>query len=477
MKVFAKKNIIKLLAIIFCIAFFLTGCATVSNVTDKNGKKIYFDDVEYFEGHIAVVGDYLYYGNGYTSSSDEGFNYNDATSSGYLARLNISNQLKYDYTEDEDGYYNPSPAGIEQVNDEKLIGYQNQYMFALGEYLYFTSANTHKTSSLENDYSQVSLFRVKFNGDKFKEIDTFRYDENSVITVQKGSDGNYYYIIYSPTSSEENPTYNLYSIRIGDKIGDTVTLAEEVKSVAVCDENSTVKNIVYTVDSERTEYATDAVKAVDFATGEVSDYGDNNDVVGSTTTMLGRVGDVVVYNYSSQIVPQGIFYKDISTGDKHFSGTTKFYTSNSTISDIQTIGDGYMFISDVSSSVMYKSTLDTTVDAQTLLRSADYSDILFVDGDWLYYSNDTTISRINVRDKKQETLATMTRLISGQCGYDGNYIYFYAQIEQETDGSDSGEGEDGSTETTTDSKYYMHRVDKEGNVQLLANADKIKKAE
>lgn len=71
----------------------------------------------------------------------------------------------------------------------------------------------------------------------------------------------------------------------------------------------------------------------------------------------------------------------------------------------------------------------------------------------------------------------MTSLISGQCGYDGNYIYFYAQIEQETDGSDSGEGEDGSTETTTDSKYYMHRVDKEGNVQLLANADKIKKAE
>lgn len=159
---------------------------------------------------------------------------------------------------------------------------------------------------------------MKFNGDKFKEIDTFRYDENSVITVQKGSDGNYYYIIYSPTSSEENPTYNLYSIRIGDKIGDTVTLAEEVKSVAVCDENSTVKNVVYTVDSERTEYATDAVKAVDFATGEVSDYGDNNDVVGSTTTMLGRVGDVVVYNYSSQIVPQGVFYKDISTGDKHF---------------------------------------------------------------------------------------------------------------------------------------------------------------
>ena len=457
MKTFARKNIILIIALFICAAFILTGCASISGIY-KDGKPVSYDDIMYFKGQVAQIENYLYYGNGYTASDSDGFDYDAAAAKGYLARINLD-EIKYDRTEDEDGNYDPSALGVEKVND-KLAGFENQYMFALGEYLYFTSANTHKTGSLENDYSQVSIFRMKFDGSKFDEIGTFRSDDNSIITAQKGSDGDFYYIIYAPTSSDDSPTYNLYSISIGKKIGKTVTLAEDVKSVAVCDENSTIRNVVYTVDSDRSEHETIAVKAVDFATGEVTAYGDNNDVAGSTTELLGRVGDIVVYSYSSPKIAEEVFYKDLTTGDKHFSGTNKFHPL--AMHDIQAVGDGVMFIGDASGSLMYKSLDNVTQDAQRMLASSEFSDVLFADEDWIYYSNSTSISRINVVDKKIEQIVSMTSIISGQCGYADGYIYFYAQLE------DDGKA-DSDENATSDTNYYLHRTDKNGTVQLLAN--------
>ena len=457
MKAFARKNIVLIIALIICAAFILTGCATVSAIK-KDGKPVSYDDIIYFKGQVAQIENYLYYGNAFTASDSDGFDYDTAAQKGYLARINLD-KISYDRTEDEDGNYDPSPLGVEKVND-KLAGFENQYMFALGEYLYFNSVNTHKTGSLENDYSQVSIFRVKFDGSKFDEIGTFRSDENSIITAQKGSDGNYYYIIYAPTSSADSPTYNLYSISIGKKIGKTVTLAEDVQSVAVCDKNSTVRNVVFTTKSDRTEHETTAVKAVDFATGVVTPYGDNNDVVGSTTKLLGRVGDIVVYSYSSPKVAEEVFYKDLTTGDKHFSGTNKFHPL--AMHDVQAVGEGVMFIGDKSGSLMYKSLSNISRDAQRLLLSSEFSDVLFTDDDWIYYSNSTSISRINVVDQKIEQIVSMTSIISGQCGYADGYIYFYAQLE------DDGQADSDDT-TTSDTNYYLHRTDKNGTVQLLAN--------
>ena len=56
----------------------------------------------------------------------------------------------------------------------------------------------------------------------------------------------------------------------------------------------------------------------------------------------------------------------------------------------------------------------------------------------------------------------MTSIISGQCGYADGYIYFYAQLE------DDGKA-DSDENATSDTNYYLHRTDKNGTVQLLAN--------
>lgn len=481
-----RKNLIKIFILIFCIALFLTGCATVSDVKDKNGNNIYFDEVAYFNGQVAIIGDYVYYGNSYSASDGDAFDYNVATSTGYLNRVNLSN-LKYDTTEDEDGYIDPSPIGTEEILNSRsmVVGFQNQYMFALGEYLYFTAVNNHRDSSDSVDYTQISLFRVKFNGDGFEELNghlsTFRCDENTILTVQKGSDGNYYIIVYAPID-ESSSSYSLYSMRIGDRIGEVQTLAENVTSVVICDENSTERNIIYTTDADNEYYDTTSIKSVDFATGEDSDYNNNLEVHGSETILQGRIGDIVIYYYHSQDI-QGIYYKDLTSGNNLFNGSNEFYITDSSdngVSQIQKSGDGYIFVSDRSGSLMYKPTLSLTPNEDenyrdttpiTLLSEDEYTDILFVDGDYVYYSSeeDNTICRVSVKDSNnKETIVTMTSLISGQCGFDGNYIYFYAQLESSTDGDSDEE------ETTTDENYYLYRVDTTGlgQPQLLSKVEK-----
>ena len=43
-----RNNILKIFALIFCIALFLTGCTTLSDIKDNSGNNIYFADIEYF---------------------------------------------------------------------------------------------------------------------------------------------------------------------------------------------------------------------------------------------------------------------------------------------------------------------------------------------------------------------------------------------------------------------------------------------
>lgn len=448
---------LKLFTGFFGLALLLTGCATVGDVVGRDGKSVYYDDIVYNQGQVVRVEDYLYYGNGYFDSSESGFTYATSAESGYMARLNVAQRLGFDESVTDEYKTSTSPNGILKVNT-KLAGYQNQNMFALGSYLYFTSANTHQNSALENDYTQVSLFRVKFNGDSFEEFGTYKHDASSIITAQKGSDGNYYMIISEPA---DDNAYDIYSIQIGDNLGkakklnaytqDGENITDKVKTMVVCDENSTIKNIVYTVQSSSTEIDTTSVKSVDFATGEISLL--DGGVTASQTSLLGREGDIIFYSYKSNGINE-VYFKDMQDGDGYYSPTAskKFYNA-SEIKNIVSVGEGYAFVSASSSSLMYK-TLDVNTDAVLLASSSDFTDVLFAENDYIYLSNSTSILRVNVIDKTRENIVTMNSIKSGKCGYDGEYIYFYAQLQEKEEGNE-------------DENYYMYRTDKLGNYQLI----------
>ena len=448
-----KKNFLKVFALLFCAALFMTGCATVSDVKIKPEN---YSKLIYSGGQVLVVENYLYFGNGYTDSSASDFNYDNAKKTGYLARLDLSKPLAFDDKVKDEEKSNSSPKNIEKVNGDKLFGYPCQDMYALGDYIYFTSANTHKTTELENDYTRVSLFRVKYNGDGFKELvknSAFKQGEGSTITIRKADNNNYYYIIVEPS---DNDTFTIKTLKIGNNLGKLTTIAKDVTSYAICDDDSVNKNIIFTVKSEQAQ-STSAVKEVNIATGKVSDL--DNGVTGSNVNLLGRVGDVVFYAYKNpQDKTEEVYYKNISNGESYFNPalSRRFYTATS-ISDIRKAGDGYAFKTS-GGALMFK-TLDTSTSL--LMTNEDFTDILFVDKDYIYTSSTSSIKRISTIDKSIETILSLEdkEIVSGQCGYDGNYIYYYTKVDQPESEKDE--------EKEADENLYMFRTDKFGNTQLI----------
>lgn len=428
-----KKYLISLCSFVFCVALILTGCATVGDVY-LNGKPVYFEDIAYFEGQVAKIGDYLYYANGYADITAEDFNYNHSASYAYLSRIKMTTALNYAQgVEDQE---NTSPKGIEKVSD-KLVGYKNQYMFALGSYLYYTSANTHKTSGAENDYSRISIFRVKFNGDGQEELGTFKHDDNSILrVVADGKD--FYYLVTVPA---DDGKIDVYSIKIGDSYSDAKKIVSNAESVALCDQQSTIKNVIYTVDNEDFSTSTDCVKAVSLGGTQLDDLDEG--VAGSTITLNGRVGDEVFYSRSQDGINE-VYHKNIANGSTSFASGNVFHATTK-INQVQSVADGYLFISDSSKSLMYKSNFEQ--DADYLLGSSEYNNVLFTKGDYVYYSNATSISKINVKSGEKTPVVTMSAILSGQCGYDEEYIYYFAQRENQD-------------EDDADLNYYMYRVDK-----------------
>ena len=435
-----KKHLLTLCSFVFCVALILSGCATVSDVY-KDGKSIFFDDIAYFEGQVAVVGDYLYYANGYADITASDFNYSSASKNAYLSRVKISSN--FDYASGVEDRQNTSPKGIEKVSN-KLVGYKNQNMFALGSYLYFTSANTHKTNTMENDYTQVSLFRVKFNGDSQEELGTFKHDDNSILRAVKDGD-NFYYLITAPADDSK---IDVYSIKIGDNAGKPKKIVKDAESVALCDENSSIKNVIYTTDAEDFQTSTDCVKAVKLDGTELDNLDDG--VAGTTITLNGRSGDEVFYAYTQKGSDPEVYHRNIGGQATSFASGERFYSAKK-INNVQSADEGYIFISDSSKALMYKS---FSAVPTRLLESSEYTNLLFVDGEYVYYSNSTSISRISVATQEKEELVKMTAIISGQAGYDGEYVYYFAQLE-------------GQEEENKDENYYLYRVDKVGNYTLV----------
>ncbi len=449
-----KKKFFKIIGFMCLAIFAFTGCATVSNISNDKPNELIFNG-----GQIAQVGDYLYYANGYTAvgSADKDFAYDKSAGVSYLNRINLTN-----------GFGKPldPQKNTEKVNS-KVVGYENQYMFVLGDFVYFTSANTHKTSSLENAYNLVSFFRCRLNGDNMEEIFTSNtFDSSkSQFRVLKGSDEKYYFIVFDGKE--------LSSIRLGDSLGGREVIATEVQSLTMPDEkdNYTVKEILYTVKKAEEDTSTSSeveAYSVDYATGEKK----KATLAGTTTTFVGRQGDIVFYTNSTTAGAYQTYYKDLTKSSLVFSGDqTEVFYDTASIKNIKAISKndplyaGYVFIGGNSNSVMYKNMV-TGSTAEKLLDKESYSDILFVDGDHVYYSTSTGIYRVSVKNRELETIVEMKDIVSGKCSYSNDYIYFYAKLEED---------KNDETKYEEDTNYYMYRVhnDGTGGYQIISNFNRV----
>jgi len=448
-----RKKLLKMLSFVFVVAVLLTGCATVSNI--KNNET----DLIFNGGNVVKVGDYVYFANGYTEVGDKSkdFDYDENVKISYMNRVNLNGGFS---TSSE------SPKDTEKVNS-RVVGFESEYMFVLGDYIYFSTVNTHKNKQVENEYTLVSYFRSRLNGDELTEIYTTpTYDSSKAITrVLKGSDDNYHLVIFDGT--------NLNSFSIGNRIGKRQELAKNVTSIAMPREKDEFeyKKILYTVNKEGSSSDTE-VYSVDYATNQK----EKATSISASTKFIDRQGDMVLYTNGDAAAQA--YYKylrnDISIV---LDGSEAFYrlpdiTKIQKVCDKDADKEGYVFLGK-SGSIMYKNMVRVGEQATILLDKSetDFSNMLFVEGDWVYYSTTKGIYRISARDKSKQIIVEMQNEIQpSTCSYVDNYIYYYAKLEPVDSEVDDKEYEE-------DNNYYAYRVDLsgQGNYQILSNFKRVEK--
>ena len=461
------KKITKVLCGILGAGLLLAGCGTVSNIKNTSAEIVY-------NGTAATMVDgYLYYGNAFEANVSDFSNmtdYKDSAKLSYLARLNTNIEL----AAKNEKY---SPKNVAQVSKE-VVGQAQSFMFALGDYIYYTAPKTEQEKNdagkLEYDFDSAKLFRSKLNGDGKKSLYTTTAKISNIEVLKTG---NKYYIVLLEDG-------NLVKFELGRSVKKTV-IAKDVKSVGMpktyekSKDQSTLDwngELIYTkaIKNENTTDITGTdVYKVALAGGEADRIGH---VLNKTVTIVGRERDEVFYTKDS------ITYKFDANDD--VLGETEYYAQE--ISDVNLIATsesvkGYIFTANS------KSIYKTAAGKTGVLKFQDNNGanieakIVAIDERTVYLSTATGLYKKSLAEVfngnggevtlQAETLVSMTSISQERYAYDKNYVYFYAQLENE----EPEEGEEAETITDTDANYYLYRANVNGGEYELLGLTKTAK--
>ena len=443
------KKITKLLCGILGVAFLATGCATVVNIKNSDSELIY-------NGNAAVMVDgYLYYGNAFTDINGDSFknlnNYKESAKLSYLARLNTNIELAAKTN-------NYSPKHVEKVAEE-VAGQANQFMFVLGQYVYYTipkkEQSTNSDNKLEYQFSYSTLCRSKLNGDDRKEL----YKTEAQITkIETLKYNGKYYIVFLAGE-------NLVKIELGSKCKAS-TIATGVSGIAIpktyekSKEQSTLdwNGLIYYTTARSVEDNTDisgtVMSKISIENGEAAQVGF---IQGKTISIVGRERDVVFYTigsktYSLDTNKAGQVALDSASHEFYAAAVSNIHLIASSAREL-----GYIFTAN--SNLVYKNLAGDSAVLKFESSGTSLSNIAFVNGRTVYLETATglysaDISALSITSGEQKTvecteIVTMTAMHEGLYSFDGKYIYFYAQLEKE---------EEDETITETDGNFYLYRT-------------------
>ncbi len=440
------KKFTKVLCGIMGVAFLVAGCSSVPDI--KNTSK----EVVYNGTAATMVDGYLYYGNtfaDYTEFTNDK-DYQKNAKKAYLARLNTNIELA-SKTKDY------SPKNVDKVAEE-VVGQANGFMFALGNYIYYT---TPKREQSENDegklvytFNYSTIYRSRLNGDK-KEALYKTEAEIKQIEVLKFS-GKYYLVFLAGNK--------LVKIQLGDKTK-TTTLATKVESAVLPKtyeknkEQSTLDwngQIFYTYAKEvkdNPDITGSVMAKVSVATGEKADVDFKQ---GKTISLIARERDTIFYTIDSKTYKLDTNEEGtISVNSENYLYYNAAITGVDLIASNQSI-KGYLLKS--GDNLVFKTNDGTSVlnckNGDTALKN-----VAFVNGRNVYLETETGIYLANLGEVVVENgvaqnvdcteVVKMTKMKEGEYAFDGDYIYFYAQLENATDEE---------TITDSDANFYLYRT-------------------
>ena len=474
------KKFLMAICCFLTLGFILTGCATVGGIKNENTELIY-------NGNAGVmVSDYLYYGNSYTdiSSYTSMSELNTAKNVSYLARYNFNE------TRNAKGQ-NFTPIGNEKVNSE-AIATDYQFMFVLGDYIYFLRPDQHRYGADDGTSSYQFAYPVltssKLNGDKVNAFYTFEA-EVSQIEVLKYED-NYYVVALAGD--------RLVSIRLNNGGGSATVLAEGVTSAAIPETTRTSLKEQSSEWNGKIYYvATDEDSVTTINQINVNDANSNQTILGKdngTVTFLYRQNDIIVYSNQNQYSQTIVYYNDVgksTSRDDVILIDNAHSLQSSTATNIEILnGTSTTIIFDGDAGKQFKNTRGgsgvITINDSSDTAISDYT-TMFVNDRLAYIITSTNIYEVDLTQVAQSardggdltltarTIVTMTKMVtSGELySYDSGYIYYYAQLEELTEEEQekinqekidagievdtSGDSEDTAI-TDTDAGYYLYRV-------------------
>lgn len=404
-----KKRIKYIFALLLCLCFVLSGCST--NLDLPKG------EIDSQGGAVVCIGNYVYYANTFVDySSLSGDANTDSTT-----KQNALYRLKTDdfgnTTKDDDELI----ENIEKVK-EKIAGFNNSNMFIVGNYLYFTSPNTHKDKEGKDLFNLTTLFRIKLDGSDFKEILSTKTTQGEFYLV---TGENPYLLIYD---NEE-----ISKLEIKEKLSSAKVLASDVQSTIFPKEYGKLDYVYYTKDisTDDQTYGLSGNKlySLNTKTGTSSEI--QRDEQQTLTLVAYEFGNLyykklknnTTYYYSNTM------QSSFEAGEKQLTVINE--TSSSVISDFTPINkDNYVF----------KWSSKLMLNKESALVSEDAT-IELVYGDYVYYSTSKGIYRISYKDKKVQTVIEQENIKQGAMEIAGEYLYYYAQ-----------------TTNNSSNTYYCHRA-------------------
>lgn len=449
-----KKWTKGLIAAAFAGAFVLTGCSTITQIKNDS------TEILYNGGSVVSVGDYLFYGNGYASgvadysvSSDS--EYKAAQKYAYLSRTKLNGFKENHYKNENE---------VNKLSD-RVAGYSESYMFAVGKHIYYATPNLHKTNENKFVWKYVSIFRMGLNGENNEEIFTTEaYDSSKAELRALSYNGKNYLFIFDGT--------NITRLTLGDKVTAKKLNSADVTSVAFPSEGEDWNGYIYYTTARESEVGQKGNVAY-----RVSAEKDESEKicqeVNLTVTFTGRVKNKVFFSRKVE----GKSFTETYCYDADAAGSNSFITSSKRfftleIFDIEAAAEdntqynGYTFSVTVNdkTQVMYYNSLknETTVFIE---GSVGYANTVASYGTYFYYMTSDKIMRKTFDSLEETTIVSDMTIKNDGFGYDYFYnngeitnlnnIYFYAQIPEDPD-AESDE------KTTKDENYYLYKIDANG---------------
>ncbi len=385
-----------LLAILASIAFLFAGCG-LGKLSGGPNK----DDVVSGNGSLAVQkGDYLYFVNGYRDTSAIGdTNHHGSVDQSAIYRVKLTQgrvtEADKKYDEDDNEIFDETKS-IKDVDIlvPKVAGFEQSKLFIFGDYLYYATPNNLRdgTGKIKSDY--LHIYRVRLDRSGSNDLIYSSEHETTKVswTMHQVDEA-----VYMTILDEDHLT--VVAINGKDykstKVSDDVTSAS-LPSYSRSDEmiKDIDKSIYFTTKVEDDD-STTLLKKYDLEEGKVAEDA-VRDGVGEKYEIKGTKGNKLYYT------------KTIS-GQPGF--TSKVYamsTSNAeTLVSAQSVGDS----ADIQAYALTDSTQETSIiytdgsssffklasqaTAVKFLSSNIVKNIVKIQGDYVYYLNESNLYKVN----------------------------------------------------------------------------------